>query len=226
MASETKLRGNPRYSLAVITPVGPGHGDCALNAQRSVLEAGLGDFESVEHIIVNDPKGELGRSKARNLGIESATAEWLFFLDADDRMMPNALSLNDFRSPATFGAISLDGTIYDQNVYPCTFPDIAVRGANGTLAMGFFCKRSIAERLKWNEDMDAGEDFEFYLRLPNFTKRPEPFVDIGYKHPSAHGPRGYGRIDWTAICNREIREAIAHDPEKFDLPSDAVLAAT
>jgi hypothetical protein len=151
-------------------------------------------------------------------------ADWYFFLDADDRMREDALLLNDFNAPATFGAVSLDGEILAGNVYPCGWLDIAQNGASGTLSMGFFCKASVARLLRFNTDLDSGEDFDFYMRLPGFTKRRKPLVDIGYSQPSAGGPRGYKKIDWTGICNRVITNALKREPHKYGLSGHGLLA--
>lgn len=199
--------------LAVITPVGPGHDEISKRAIQSVAKAKPGQFSSVRHVIVDDYKGRLGRSHARNLGM-TVDADWYFFLDADDKMREDALMLNDFAVSATFGAVSLDGKITKENVFPCGWNEIAKHGSLGTLSMGFFCRADVARRLRFNESMDAGEDFDFYMRLPDFTKVASPLVDIGYSLPSAGGPRGYEKIDWTEICNRVIN----------DFGRDAVLA--
>lgn len=210
--------------LCVITPVGPGHDIIVDRTIDSVLKARTGPFSIVRHEIVYDHEGKLGRSRARNIGMDVCPeADWYFFVDADDRMRSDALLLNDFDSAATFGAVSLDGKVIS-DVWPCTWRDIALRGAVGTLSMGFFCKGELARSLRFNEDMDAGEDYEFYMRLPCFTKRSVPLVDIGYLTASAGGPRGYVRIDWAGICNTQIAEAVKRAPEKFDLRGDAVLA--
>lgn len=180
-------------------------------------------FESVQQVVIDDTKGTIGRSAARNVGM-SYHADWYFFLDADDMMEPDALSRNDFLSPATFGAIRLDG--FDRvyfNYWPCGWKEIVKYGATGTLSMGFFCRADVARSLRFNEDMNAGEDFDFYLRLPSFTKIKEPLVRIGYNIKSAHGPRGYDDLDWTKVCNDIIRKAIERDPEKFSVGSDALL---
>lgn len=216
---ETKLR------LVVITPVGPGHEEPARAAVASVHAAHRGPFDEVHHEVVFDLEGRLGRSRARNLGMDRwPTADWFFFLDADDRMMPNALVMNDFECSATFGAICLDGLISSTNVFPCGWIEIGHRGAAGTLSMGFFCRADVARGKRFNEATDAGEDFEFYMRLKRFTKRRRPLVDIGRSIPSAGGPRGYVDLDWTHICNVEVLKAWKNDPAKFGVDHHAVLA--
>jgi glycosyltransferase involved in cell wall biosynthesis len=217
--------------LDVITPVGPGHETQAHRAIASVAEAerqfsgSRVGFTQIRHVVVDDPNGRLGRSHARNIGMtRNPDASWFFFLDADDTMRPDALFRNDFSSPATFGEVSLNGKAFLRNVFPCGWHEIAARGARGTLSMGFFVKASAARSLRFDESLDAGEDFDFYMRLPGFTKIEHPLVDIGYDQPSAGGPRGYDVIDWTGICNDVIARYVAKEPSKYDLRGHAVLA--
>lgn len=207
--------------LAVITPIGPGHADIVRRAIESVDRArATSHFSSVSHVTIDDYAGSMGRSRARNIGMR-ADADWFFLLDADDIMRPDALMLNDFSSPATFGAVSLNGAVFD-NIYPCSWRDIALHGARGTLSMGCFVRADVTAR--FNESLDTGEDFDFYMRLPGFRKIARPLVDIGCDTPSAGGPRR-SRKDWTEVCNDIIARYIAADPERYDLGGDAILAA-
>ncbi|MGR3583608.1 MAG: glycosyltransferase family A protein, partial [Pseudooceanicola nanhaiensis] len=82
---------------AVITPVGPGH--AALFDQScapSVAQAkgwSLGPFSEVRHYVMDDTEGRHGRSNRRNDALRRAVeegVEWVYFLDADDLMTPNA----------------------------------------------------------------------------------------------------------------------------------------
>ena len=82
---------------AVITPVGPGHqalleDSCAPSVERAKAYS-LGPFEAVEHLVMDDTEGKHGRSNRRNEALSIAQekgAGWVFFLDADDVMTPNA----------------------------------------------------------------------------------------------------------------------------------------
>lgn len=183
----------------VITPVGPGHEDIVWRAVKSVSEAKKrpGRFREIQHMVVPDILGEMGRSAARNSAMWD---DWMFFLDADDQMMPDAFEKCVFDVSATFGAICLDGRVVESNRFPCTKEDILKRGPRGTLSMGFFYKGG----LKFNKGMDAGEDFDFYMRLPSFVKVRRPLVSIGRSVPSAGGPRGYEKLDWLAECQKVI----------------------
>lgn len=210
--------------LAVITPVGPGHYGIVDAAIESVRLARLQNtrWGVVQHIIVNDCEGTLGRGRARNDGMQPGF-DWYFFLDADDTMRSDALNLAMPDTQAVFGSLSLNGFKRAKNVHPCGWRELALHGARGTLSMGFFCRADVARRLQFDEALDAGEDFDFYLRLDNFTKLDRPLANIGYDLPSAIGPRGYVDIDWIGICNAMIVEAVGREPAKYDLRDNAVL---
>lgn len=188
--------------LVVVTPVGPGHENVVQYAKQTVRQLELGPFDTISHKIIDDTEGKLGRSAARNLGM--VPADWYFFLDADDMVYSKAtLNFNPMYS-ATFGAVKYNRKVSKANVWPCGWEEIKVHKARGTLSMGFFVRADVANELKFNEDMDAGEDFDFYMRLPDFTKVALPLVSIGSHIPSAHGPRGYETLNWTKVCNEII----------------------
>ena len=106
---EVGTKGNPHLSIAVIIP--------AYNA-AAYLEEAIGSalsqtLAAVQVIVVDDGSTDdtaagaekfgdavmltrqpnSGVSVARNLGAQQIAAEWLLFLDADDRLRPDALSL-------------------------------------------------------------------------------------------------------------------------------------
>ncbi len=188
--------------LAVITPVGPGHESILPLAALSVLHLEYHEFTEIQHVIVNDTKGELGRSKARNLGMETP-ADWYFFLDADDVMMPSAPRFAKNQAVAIFGAVQINGRVTAKNLWPCRKQDLFEHGGQGTLCMGFFVRAEIARDLKFDETLDQGEDFDFYMRLPSFYKVKPPLVSVNSKISSATGPRGYKELDWHKVC-REV----------------------
>ncbi len=188
----------------MVIPVGPGHEHLGMQAIASAEHAWQqtrGPFTEMRVRPVFDPDGNLGRSRARNLGLEER-ADWHFLLDADDQMRKYAFSLVDVAQPATFGSVCLDGHTYRGNVHPVTRETLFERGAHGTLSMGLWVRGDLG--LRFDEALDVAEDFDFYLRLPGFVKKREALVSIGYKNPSATGPRGYARIDWVGECNKVI----------------------
>lgn len=191
----------------VVIPVGPGHTRQATYAVESVMRAWedenfRGPFTELQVAPQLDTAGELGRSKARNNGL-SIPADYHFLLDADDRMLPTTFSLVDQGSPATFGMVCLDGVVAKNNIVPVTRDLLFKHGAVGTLSMGCFLRGDLG--LRFDENIDVGEDFDFYMRLPGFTKLPVPLVSIGYWHTeSAGGPRTSKNTDWGKACRAAI----------------------
>jgi len=163
----------------VITPVGPGHESLAKEALGSVTQASMysqGPFDVITVILIPDHEGEIGRSKARNWAVKKAAEaeiEWLFFLDADDLMVPQAFESVEpyIDNDAIWGKI-FDVSPGDERALPrenqisvkC-LDDILDNDPYLTLQMGHFVKTAIALENPFNEDMDAGEDFDYYVRL-------------------------------------------------------------
>lgn len=203
--------------LAVITPVGPGHENVVVECEQSVIRAwenNSGPFDGFSHTVVEDTEGKLGRSKARNAGIDFSTTDWFFFLDADDLCHRDAFLRfgevigKDPRLTAVFGAVCTKRNeskecVVGENAYPLNWDKLLRLGPRGTLSMGCFVRSDAARQTRFDESMDAGEDFDFYLRLlkdRSWTKIKQPLAVIRTNVPSAGGPRGYERLDWRAVC--------------------------
>ncbi len=193
-------------NVAVIVPVGPGHDQVAKEATLSVQLAwkhSTGPFEWLDLLPITDYEGFLGRSRARNTGMDFADIsacppDYYFFLDADDTMELEAFALVDLDASATFGAVKFNGRVVRFNRHPLDKALLWEYGVHGTLTMGFFVRASLA--LRFDHTLDVGEDFDFYCRLPDFTKRKEPLVNIGYDLPSAGGPRSSAGCQWEEVC--------------------------
>ena len=200
--------------LSVVTPVGPGHERTVEDAVQSVMhawESGRGAFTSLRHEVILDTDGALGRSAARNKGIRSHPADWYFLLDADDLLMPLAFDVfekADMDAALVFGAVCTDTHgIIRENVCPLDWDGLMRFGARGTLSMGCFVRADVAHAVPFAETLDAGEDFDFYLRACSmfpWEKLAEPLVTIRTRVPSATGPRGYESLDWRTACDRVI----------------------
>jgi hypothetical protein len=194
-------------SLVVIIPVGPGHEAMSVRAADSVRQSAQYPelFTSVEVALIDDSRGALGRSAARNKGMDEHPADWHFFLDADDRFMEHTCGAIRKDFSATFGRIYIGRPMRrTYNRYPLTRNDLFVHGPRGTLSMGCFVRGDLG--IRFDETLDIAEDFDFYLRLPDFIKIAQPLVEIGYTSPSAGGPRGVPEngSDWIAACQERI----------------------
>lgn len=182
--------------LVVVTPVGPGHEKFVPRCKASVRRMAKGPFNEIHHKVVDDKEGKLGRGRARNEGM--IDADWYFFLDADDVVFSKAATYLNQNYCATFGAVVLSGRVPACNVWPCSWELIREYGACGTLSMGMFVRGDVARTLKFHESMEIAEDFDFYMRLPNFIKVPHKLVNIDY-------PRGKGsKSDWLGECRKVI----------------------
>jgi glycosyltransferase involved in cell wall biosynthesis len=179
-----------------IIPCGPGHEDIVHEAAGSAYALGY------DVMVVDDTEGKFGRSKARNHGVKIATAEWLFFLDADDVMHKDAKKAKKYTEyDAIFGLIN-DGKVKIPQVRNVDLKTIIQHEPTQTLQMGHFIKREVAKTIPFDESMDCGEDFKYYLQLwskHRCTKIPHSlFVNRRGNHST--GPRSADGAQWrTAV---------------------------
>lgn len=214
--------------LSVVIPVGPGHEAVSQEAVKSVnyaFETNPGIFDDLEIIVIDDTGGHHGRSAARNAGLDKAAGEWTFLLDADDLMESSALwnakQFDFLKYSALFGDIYVQRSALKR---PFLVPENQERayatgyrpsndvlnswnqllnGPVGTLSMGCFLKTDEAKKHRFHEELDAGEDHEFYISFlcqRAFIKIPTPIVTIRQYIQSATGPKGRTPISWNVSC--------------------------
>ena len=208
---------NTDSMVDVIIPVGPGHEEVFNRAAQSVAIASEYADVNVRLLKIQDPHGECGRSAARNYGVGQATSEWLFFLDADDLMHPDAL--RQLIEPATtendaiFGLTTelVGGNILTRYQVPSisSYADLIRYEPYLTVKMGHFVRREVALKVPFDEDMDCGEDWDYYLRLWkgfNCVKINSPlFIKVRGQHST--GPRSATGADWNTAVDALLEDA-------------------
>lgn len=125
-----------------------------------------------------------GPSAARNFGAEKAKGKWLIFCDADDLVSPHVIA---FFQRSSFNLscdayffpykrvfdeeiIQLAHRFYDENRVPATVNAVAIQEPFYFLTHffpvhAFAVKRSIMQKVKFNEEQWFIEDVRFYLEL-------------------------------------------------------------
>lgn len=132
-------------------------------------------------VVVNKPNG--GLSSARNLGIQVSTGDYVCFLDADDRLWPNACEriVSEFEETGadviTFGATCYpEGAAIDwivealsprDVVYDSFSPDLLFKENSRPFVWRTACRRQvlIKDGISFDEGLRFGEDqvFDFAL---------------------------------------------------------------
>jgi FkbM family methyltransferase len=187
---------------------------------------------------MDDTKGQHGRSNRRNDALKMAVeagVDWVFFLDADDRITPNAFE--------TFGRIiaeepELDAVWgmtcntregvdmdlrEDQPIRLDTREEMLAYHPFLTLNIGHFVRTACAARFGFDPDMDAGEDFKFYFLLWRHyrcAKRPEIFF-LHRQGEHSKGSRGATGLDWSVSVTNQWREELRDSRVYVDLRDEA-----
>ena len=221
-----------RYRCAVVTPVGPGHERLYQACHDSVVRAfehSPGLFSEIIMIRIDDTQGRQGRSRSRNVGVGQALArraDWIFFLDADDLMAPRAL---EWASPYLLTYDAIWGLIYsfDQaDPAPRERPgqlqkvsdvlDLLTVDPFLTLQMGHFVRAGVARRHPFKPGLDAGEDFDYYLRVwsrHRCLKIPHPLF---FNRRGGHsvGPRSANGLKWRMA----VEERLVYHAQRLGIP--------
>ena len=208
---------------AIISPIGPGHEEIYQQASNSIREACIksaGPFQEIIPFRIDDSQGKIGRSQARNKAVQQAASqgiEWVFFLDADDMLVPNAfVNVEPYLDhyDAIWGQIFSfdDGSMQassrkGQLGMTDHFVDILNNDPYFTLQMGHFVRTEVALQHPFNEQMDVGEDFDYYLRVWENHRciklNTALFANRRGKHST--GPRSATGQAWTVTVNQLLQ---------------------
>lgn len=208
----------PAGSVDVVIPVGPGHKELAQGAAESVHMAamlGRGDFTRVRIVLKDDTSGTLGRSEARNKAVAESDAEWIYFLDADDVVTPPLFEsvvghLDAY--DAIWGKFGeLHGLCLMERFQTwgfSTYDALLSLSAHTSVKIGHFVRRAVALDNPFNVTMNAGEDWDYYLRVwkrYRCIKLGGPVVYAKRKGQHSTGPRAATGADW----NKSVAEQMA-----------------
>jgi FkbM family methyltransferase len=217
--------------IGIITPIGPGHKETYESCKKSINDAWIvskGCFSNLELIPMLDLDGKYGRSQRRNDGIqiaENKNCDWIFFIDADDLMSPSAFYdvtpyIQNYDAiwgnicEMPFGDLAQIKLRENQLVNTENFSEILKVDPFLTLQMGHFVKTSIAKEIGFDESMNVGEDFKYYLQLCakfKFIKCPCIFF-INQRGNHSIGPAsGNGKL-WREVVQLEIQKTINRHP--------------
>ncbi|CAO3358598.1 FkbM family methyltransferase [Azospirillum melinis] len=228
-----------KAKCAVVIPVGPGHEaqyQQAINSVMAAAQTDPGPFTDFDCVVIDDTAGAKGRSAARNEGVREAAsrgADWLFFLDADDLMTPQAfqqMAPHTDRTDAVWGLIlesaepkpgsdAVTGRIrLPQLPRIETLADLLLHDPYLTLQMGHFIRTSVALATPFDETLDAGEDFDYYLRVWNSARCVKVSAPLFLNRRGLHstGPRAGNGADWRASATQVLergRRAHGLDPD-------------
>ena len=120
-----------------------------------------------------------GRTAAREVGVENASAQWVCFIDADDTIPQNSLNdLYSMLSPQTDIVFGNGYTLKSESrkTIPLSeFRHLAVRG-EGTIGLpwGSLYRKALLSHYMFDlpKDIYMGEDYIFWLRLIFATTKP------------------------------------------------------
>lgn len=196
---------------------------------------------------LNDPrlkiirlKGNAGLAAARNIGVRSATGDYVLTLDADDLIHPDFVNQavgalerhSDFDVVITNAAYFLDGEAPSMHM-PVDAANYAVFTGEaktaGVLENRFstatsLFRRSTLERFRYNEDLHCYEDWSLYMRMCDaglrFIVTTDAFFFYRHRNNSmVHAPRDgtMRRIEYSDLLRTSAPAALRSGSMHFVL---------
>ncbi|MEB2784735.1 glycosyltransferase [Algoriphagus persicinus] len=135
-----------------------------------------------------------GLSPARNLGLENVKGELICFLDADDKLLPNALLTIStyFIKDSQLDVLVCSYKYFKENgdfhIHVFNQENLGLQAffkSNIAPPVSFFLKRSCQERIGiFDESLKSCEDWDFWIRAAKVGAKIEtiPDVLVGYRY--------------------------------------------
>ena len=227
----------PRPTVAIVIPC-YGQGEFLAGAIESALDQSTGPDE----VIVVDDGGEedlagivsrypavrllrqenKGLAAARNRGLREAKADKLIFLDADDRLLPNAVSagLDCFAAhPEAAFVYGAHQEVRGETRKLCigraaTRADLVRFNCIGMIASAMFDRHALASEGGFDESLGMCEDWDAFLRLSRTCSfaAHDQLVASYFKHSGNMSNNARRLRSWIeTVRNRERKRGLTED---------------
>lgn len=180
------VRSYSKPLVSLIVPVGPGHERYLTTVLDSILGQTFRNWEivlindtgqSIDHLLVPYPfvklvntEGKKGAGYARNIGLDFSKAPLCVFLDADDYLLPDALTLMLKAYVKTKAAyVYTDWLRTDETgeliVEKCPNYNQKEWVVKGQHAITVLIETALAKRFRFDEELIGWEDWDFFIKL-------------------------------------------------------------
>jgi glycosyltransferase involved in cell wall biosynthesis len=139
------------------------------DGSRDDTAAIIQNFDSPMIELVSTPNQ--GVARARNLGIEKSSANWVAFLDADDVWMPNKLEAQ-LRCAKETGAGFVCGSVNDVSaIASCEISPKSLAWGNFVATSSVLVQRSVLQQIQpvFTPGMSFAEDYLAWLKCVTLT---------------------------------------------------------
>ena len=171
-----------------------------------------------------------GLAAARNAGLNAATAELIVFLDADDRLLPNALKVgidalaNKPECAFAFGGhrrIDVEGRPLGHDIQPpatTDYCDLLWGNQIGMHATVMYFRQFLLEAGGFDVSLAYGEDYDVYLRLAQrYTIAVYPDIVAEYRRHGENMSNDASKmLPWILKIHDRQWPAASKDPRLAD----------